>query len=256
MSEQKLRSMVEKKVPGLFFIIVVFAMIEFGILMICLVSSGNQNMIKVYNPEKTIVYEDFNNMSALTEFKNMSGIRNFKDEGFVVTHEVIDKKFPTRSWIALSVCVPMVLIMFIAFIVRVFEDVFRAKRRKMAKIEKSRQGPDFEETRFEKLFTTLGRLNVYSLGATIIVVSFLFWMVPDLLIYLGKISYQTLSELKWIVLSLAIFGGVYMIIRAFLSYKTRTQIIIQQSEIQMNRDRLAIECKLETKLLKGNPPER
>ncbi len=30
------------------------------------------------NPEKTVVYGNYNNMSTLTEFKNMSGIKNFK----------------------------------------------------------------------------------------------------------------------------------------------------------------------------------
>ncbi|MCP3871588.1 MAG: hypothetical protein GY699_00315 [Desulfobacteraceae bacterium] len=250
MNEQKLQNLVEKKVPGLFYIIAIFAMIEFGILMICLASSGNQDIVKVYNPEKTVVYEDFYNTAALIEFKDIYGIKNFKDEGFVVTHEVVDKKFPTRSWIALSVCVPMVLILFIVFIVRVFEDVFKAKRRKTKKAETSQRNPNFEETRFERLFLTLGRLNVYSLGATIIVISFFLWMVPDLLMYLAKISYETLSELKWIVLCLLILVGVYLIIRTFLSYKTRTQIIKQQFEIQKNRDRLAIEAKLETKLLK------
>ena len=76
-------------------------------------------------------------------------------------------------------------------------------------------------------------------------------MVPDLLIYLGKISYQTISELKWVILSVVVFGGVYMILKVFLSYKTKNEIIKQQAEIQKNRDRLAIDAKLEKKLLEN-----
>ncbi len=255
MSEQKLQNLVEKKVPGLFFIIAIFAMIEFGILSICLVTSGNQDMVRVYNPEQKMIYEDFYNMSALTEFKTVSGIKNFNDEGFVVSYLVIDKKFPTRTWIALSISVPMILILFIVFIVRVFEDVFRARRKTQTNAEKPKQGTDFEETRFEKLFTTLGRLNIYSLAATIILVAFLFWMVPDLVVFMGKISFQTLSELKWIILCLIIFGGIYLIIRTVLSYKTKTQMINQEFEIQKNRDRLAIEAKFDTKLVENKPEE-
>lgn len=251
MSQEKLQGFVEKKVPGLFYILITFAMIEFGILMICLLLSGNQDVIRVYNTANTLVYEDKYDTTALNEFKTVSGIKNFKDEGFVVTRTVIEDKFPTRSWIALSVCVPIVLILFVVFIVRVFEDVFRPKKKNQSTTEKSQPTSDFDETRFEKLFSTLSRLNIYALGAMIILVGFLYWMIPDLLIYLGKISYQTISELKWIIICLVIFGSIYLVFRTFLSYKTKTEIIRQQSEIQKNRDRLTIENKSKGQLLEN-----
>jgi hypothetical protein len=131
----------------------------------------------------------------------------------------------------------------------VFADVFHSKKEDEEESKKTKQASDFEETRFEKLFSTLGRLNIYSLGCTVILIAFLFWVVPDLLLYLGKISYQTISELKWVILGLVIFGGAYMMLKTFLSHKTQNEIIKQQAGIQKNRDRLAIEAKLENKLL-------
>lgn len=251
MSEKKLRELVENHVPGLFLIMSIFALIEFGILMVCMVYSSNQDMVKIYNPNKDLVYEDAYNLSYITEFKKIYGIENFKEEGFVVTRLGIENKFPTRAWIALSVCVPLVLILFVVFIVKVFADVFHSKKENETENKKNGQASDFEETKFEKLFSTLGRLNIYSLGSTVILIAFLYWMVPDLLVYLGKISYQTISELKWIILGLVLFGGAYMIIKAFLSYKTKNEIIKQQADIQKNRDRLVIEAKLEKKLLEN-----
>jgi hypothetical protein len=70
------------------------------------------------------------------------------------------------------------------------------------------------------------------------------------LITIGKISYQTISQLKWVLLSLILVGGIYVIVQAILSHKTKITIIEQQSEIQKNRDRLTIEARLETRLLK------
>ncbi len=249
MSDKKLRELVENHVPGLFLIISIFALIEFGILMGCVASSANQNVVKIFNSKNELVYEDIYNMSYITEFKKISGIENFKEEGFVVTRVGVDNKFPTRAWIALSICVPLILILFVVFIVKVFADVFHSKKEEEEEHIKGNKDTDFEETRFEKLFSTLGRLNIYSLGCTVILIAFLYWMVPDLLVYLGKISYQTLSELKWVILGVVLFGGVYMIIKAFLSHKTKNEIIKQQAEIQKNRDRLAIENKIEKKLL-------
>jgi uncharacterized membrane protein len=167
-----------------------------------------------------------------------------------VARTLVEKPFPTRTWIALSICVPLLLILFVAFVVRVFEDVFLFRKKAPDKSSSDDRKFDFEETRFEKLFSTLGRLNIYSLGATVIIAAFLFWMVPDLLITIGKISYQTISQLKWVLLSLILVGGIYVIVQAILSHKTKITIIEQQSEIQKNRDRLTIEARLETRLLK------
>ncbi|MBG0779271.1 MAG: hypothetical protein H0S81_05030 [Desulfotignum balticum] len=250
MSEQKLRKLVEKRIPGLVYIITVFAMIEFGILVACMVTAANQTRVTVYDASQTLVYEDIYNADALAEFRRVSGIENFKDEGFTVARTLVEKPFPTRTWIALSICVPLLLILFVAFVVRVFEDVFLFRKKAPDKSSSDDRKFDFEETRFEKLFSTLGRLNIYSLGATVIIAAFLFWMVPDLLITIGKISYQTISQLKWVLLSLILVGGIYVIVQAILSHKTKITIIEQQSEIQKNRDRLTIEARLETRLLK------
>lgn len=249
MSEQRLKKLIEKQVPGLFYIIFIFAMVEFGILMICVVSAANQTLVKVYDQDSAIVYEDIYSADALAEFKHIYGIKNFKDEGFVVTRVLVDNKFPTRTWIALSICIPLALILFVVFVIRVYEDVFHLKKNQPESGTSDNPEFDFEETKFEKLFSTLGRLNIYSLGATIIVTAFLYWMVPDLLVYIGKISYQTISQLKWVLLCMVLLGGIYFIIKAFLSYKTKIKILQQQSDIQKNRDRLAIEARFGTKLL-------
>lgn len=252
MSEEKLRKLVDKRVPGLFLFLVTFAVIEFGILVVCVAFSSNQDIVKIYNADNKVIYENHYNLSHINEFKTVYGITDFRDSGFTLTRLKQENKFPTRAWIALSICIPLILILFIAFIIKVFEDMFGSNSPKKGeeKIDKKENiGSDFEETKFEKLFSTLGRLNIYSLGTTILLIAFLYWMVPDLLVYIGKISYQTISELKWVILGIILIGGLYLIIKAVLAYKTRTEIIRQQAGIQKNRDRLAIEAKLEIKLL-------
>ncbi len=235
--------------------LLVFAMIEFGILMVCVVYSANHDIVRITNSKNEVVYEDVYNASNILEFKKIYGVENFKEEGFIVTRIDVDNQFPTRAWIALSICVPLVLILFVAFIINVFEDVFHQKTTRKENGEENKKNPDFEETTFEKLFSTLGRLNIYALGCTVLLVAFLYWMVPDLLLYLGKVSYQTISELKWVILGLILFAGIYLILSAVLSYKTRNELIRQQAEIQKNRDRLLIEAGLEKKLLNDRTDE-
>ncbi len=252
MNEEKLRKLVENRVPGLFLILVTFGIIEFGILVVCVAFSSNQDIVKIYNSENEIVYENEYNITHIKEFKKAYGIKNFKDDGFVLTRLQKENKFPTRAWISLSICIPLVVILFTAFIIKVFEDMFQSPKKTEEKEhagDNERPASDFEETKFEKLFSTLGRLNIYSLATTILLIAFLFWMVPDLLVYLGRISYQTISELKWVILGIILLGGLYFIVKAILAHKTRNEIIRQQADIQKNRDRLAMEAKLELRLL-------
>lgn len=253
MSGKKLIDLIDQHVPGLFFIIFTFAAIELGILVICAGYSGNQHILKIYNPESELIYEDVYDESHINEFKAISGISNFREEGYVLAREAVDNKFPTRAWIALSISVPLVLVLFVAFIVKVFTDVFHAKKESKKEGGKHTLYADFEETKFEKVFSTLGRLNIYSLGATVILMAFLFWVVPDVLQYLGAASLHTISEFKWIFLGAIAFAAAFIVFKAWLSYKTKNEIIRQQAEIQKHRDRLVIEAKADQKLLGANP---
>lgn len=51
------------------------------------------------------------------------------------------------------------------------------------------------------------------------------------------------------LLGLVLVGGIYIIVKAVLSCKTKIAIIEQQSEIQKNRDRLTIEARQGARLL-------
>ncbi|HKL80919.1 MAG TPA: hypothetical protein VJ879_00250 [Desulfobacter sp.] len=263
MSEERLKKIIEGRIPGLFYMISIFALIEIGILAVCMWLGANQEWVTIYNPEKEIIYEGVYNQIRTTEFKSVYGIENYREEGYEIIRKTIDKPFPTRTWIALSVCVPLVPIFFIVFLIRAFEDLFGTKKSKDedAKEEKhSNENEIFEESRFEKLFSSIGRLSIYSLGAIAMLAAFFFWMVPDLLIAVGRISVQTILQLKWIILAVVVIGGIILILKTIFAYGTRKEIIRQQAEIQKYRDQLAMHSSLERKLLEDNsvldPPEQ
>ena len=256
MSEERLKKIIEGRIPGLFYIISIFALIEIGILAVCMWLGANQEWVTIYNPEKEIIYEGVYNQIRTTEFKSIYGIENYREEGYEIIRKTIEKPFPTRTWIALSVCVPLVPIFFIVFLIRAFEDVFGTKKSKeedgAMEEEHSDENKIFEESRFEKLFSSIGRLSIYSLGAIVMLAAFFFWMVPDLLIAVGRISVHTILQLKWIILAIILVGGIILILRTIFAYNTRKEIIRQQAEIQKYRDQLAMSSSLERKLLEDN----
>ena len=87
-----------------------------------------------------------------------------------------------------------------------------------------------------------------------------FWMVPDLLIAVGRISVHSILQLKWIILAIVVVGGIILILKTIFAYNTRKEIIRQQAEIQKYRDQLAMSSSLERKLLEDNsvldPPDQ
>jgi hypothetical protein len=252
MNQQKLHRKLEKRVPGLISIITVFAVVELAILLICIAYSANQDIIKIYDSDHTLIYEDNYNAGQITEFKKLYGISDFKAEGFTLARVGVDNQFPTRAWIALSICIPLFLILFVVFVVNVFTDIFDHKKESPPAEPAAKDPFTFEETRFEKLFSTLGRLNIYALGGTVILIAFLYWMIPDMILFLGKVSYKTVLELKWVLVVIAVFLGVYLIVKTILSHRTQAIIIQQQAEIQKNRDKLLITAKMDRHLLENS----
>ena len=255
MQRKKLLEMVDNRIPGLPVILAALIIIELSIFILCLVYSGENDLVKIYNHENELVYEDTYDHLDISQFKGVLGIRSFKDEGYTVKRIGGTTPFPTRAWIALSVIIPMILIFFVVFTIKAFDDIFHSKTKTRRRGKKSSPDTTFEETRFEKLFSTLGRLNLYSLGGAVIITVFLYWMIPDLIIHLSRISYQTIVELKWVILAVALFGGVFLLARLYMTFATRREIIRQQADIQKHRDQLTIENKLEQKLLESETEE-
>jgi hypothetical protein len=241
--------LLDQHIPGLFFVIFMFVVLELGILMVCVGYSGNHHILKIYNPDNELIYQDVYDESHINEFKRVAGIEDFQKQGYVLTRTAVENPFPTRAWISLSIAVPLVLMLFVVFIIRVFSDVFLPQKEVRAEKPKNKVYADFEETKFEKLFAALSRLNIYALGVVVLFAVFFLWMIPDLVQYIGALGYQTIVEFKWVFLGIILFGGAYLMLRTWLSYKTRTDIIRQQAEIQKNRDRLVIEAKLEQRKL-------
>lgn len=248
-----MRQLFKNDGQNLMIILAALGLIELGILITCYLTSTQQDIVKIINAKNEVVYEDAYNLNNISQFKKIAGIHNFKKEGFVVIHQNVEGRFPTRAWIALSVCVPLMLILFVVFVVKVLTDVFHWKITDEKETEKKDQGTGFEETKFEKIFSTLGRLNIYSLVGTVILAAIFLWMVPDLIIHLGKISFQTVSELKWVILCVVFFTGVFIIVKTYLSYKTKIEVLKQQADIQKHRDSLAIEARFDKKLLEEKP---
>jgi hypothetical protein len=251
MQSKKLLEMVDNRIPGLPVILAALTIIELSIFILCLVYSGENDLVKIYNPKNELIFEDTYNYSDISQFKGIIGIRSFKNEGYTVKRIGGKTPFPIRAWIALSVILPLILIFFVIFTIKAFDDIFHSKTKTQRQEKKSSPDTTFEETRFEKLFSTLGRLNIYSLGGAVIFTVFLYWMIPDLIIHLSRISYQTIVELKWVILGIVLFGGVFLLVRVFLTFATRREIIRQQADIQKHRDQLTIESKLEQKLLES-----
>ncbi|MGM0653995.1 MAG: hypothetical protein ACQETR_01520 [Thermodesulfobacteriota bacterium] len=117
--------------------------------------------------------------SKCSNSKACTALKNYREKGYEIIRKTINNPFPTRTWIALSVCVPLVPIFFIVFLIPAFEGLFGIKKSK------------WEPSLCLRLF---------------------FWMVPDLLIAVGRISVHTILQLKWIIPAIVVVGGIILIV--------------------------------------------
>ncbi len=147
-----------------------------------------------------------------------------------------DRPFPFRAWFVAAVGIPVGAMLLFAFFVRTYQSLFY-------KEEKIPLDPDLKEKeyeyRFEKIIAAISRFNIFAIGFLIFLTVFLYWIIPDLIVYLGRVGTETLTRYKWIFLSVAVIFLGLIIWMIYLRYLLAKKTIDSQTEIKKYRMQLA-----------------
>jgi len=87
------------------------------------------------------------------------------------------------------------------------------------------------EYRFEKFIAAVSRFNIFTIGFLVLLGVFSYWVVPNLIVHVGKLGVEALTRYKWIFLS---FGMVFLgfaIWIIYLKYLLAKKAIESHAEI-------------------------
>jgi len=221
----------------LFIIIsVVLFLIEIEIFALAAMKSGRKSWLQVMDVNGNVIHEtDGKNLSEFNKYYFEKTFGPF--EQYPVKLVTKDLPFPFRAWFASAVGIPVAAFLLFAFFVRAYQSLFLKEENIID--ETNLKGAEYEY-RFEKIIAAISRFNIFIIGFLISLAVFLYWVIPNLIVYIGRTGTETIMRYKWIFLAVGIvFLGLFIWI-IYLRYLLAKKTIDRQAEI--DKYRLQLEC--------------
>ncbi len=212
-------------------------LLELGIFAVAALKSGSHYRLQFVDKNGDMIYE--------TDGKNLT---DFNVYHFEKTHGPVenyrrrlvkkDIPFPFRAWFVAAVGIPLGLILGFVFILRAYTAIFYGEKKMDG--EQSPSGGGYK-TRMEKIIGGVQKFNIFVVGSVIFLAVIAYWILPNLVIYLGEVGVGTLVRFKWVflIVGLAVFAVVVWIIylKFLLAKKT------MDSQVEVDKYRMQLEYK-------------
>jgi hypothetical protein len=93
----------------------------------------------------------------------------------------------------------------------------------------------------ERIIGGVGRFNIFVIGAGIFLAVISYWILPNLIMYLGEVSVETLVRFKWVFLfvGIALFAVIVLVI--YLKYLLAKKSL--ESRVEVDKYRMQLEYK-------------
>ncbi len=226
--------MIREKKTLLIIISVILFLVEIEIFAIAAMKSGRKSWIQVYDKTGNLVYEsDGKNLSEFNKYyfeKNFGPIENYERK-LVIKEE----PFPFRAWFSAAIGVPVGIILLFSFVVRAYISLFYPEEEKEKKKKEAGRNPPENLSPIQQVISYFSNLNIFVIGFLIFLAIFLYWVIPNLFVFIGKLGVDTLKEYKWIFLGGAgILLGVFVWM-IYLKYLLAKKTIESQTAIEKHR---------------------
>ena len=222
-------------------ITVVLLLIELGIFAVAALQSGEHYKLQFWDQNGDLIYEtDGKNLNDFNvyQFRMTHGpVQNYKRK-LVKT----DLPFPFRAWFVAAFAIPLGMFLFFAFILKAYEALFYSEAEKEDVADSRRSG---YETRLEQIIGGVNRFNIFIIAVVAFLAVIGYWILPNLLIYVGEVSLDTVMRFKWAILlvGFAAFGLLVWII--YLKYLLAKRSM--DSQVDVDKHRLELEYKYNIK---------
>jgi hypothetical protein len=219
----------------LFIIIsVVLFLVELEIFAFAAMKSGRKSWLQVMDTKGNVIYEtDGNNLSEFNKYYFEKTFGPF--ENYNVKLITKDLPFPFRAWFASAVGIPVAAFLLFAFFVRAYQSLFFKEDKIVDETDSTKKEYEY---RFEKIIAAISRFNIFIIGFLIFLSVFLYWVIPNLIVYIGRTGTETIIRYKWIFLAVSVVFLCLFIWIIYLRYLLAKKTIDRQAEIDKYRLRL------------------
>jgi hypothetical protein len=211
-------------------------LVELEIFAMAAMKSGRQATVQVWDAQNNVIFEARSprlDAREKAEFENTFGpLSNYQVK--VVT---LQRPFPFRAWFAAAVGLPIGAVLLFGFFVKAYEALFFGG----ARLPGAASGDQAESTdRLDRLIGRVSRLNIFAIGAFVLLFALGLFAVPHLLAEFGRLGVAVISKYRWVALGIVavLLGLVVWII--FLRYLLARKAIETQADVEKYRLQLEL----------------
>ncbi len=230
LKEKKIATLIRENRTLFIIIAVVLFLVELEIFALAAMKSGRKSWLQVIDANGNVIHEtDGKNLSDFNKYYFEKTFGPF--EQYHVKLATKDFPFPFRAWFVAAVGIPVGAILLFAFAVQAYLSLFY-KEQNSGEYDLNKNEYEY---RFEKVIATISRFNIFTIGFLVLLGVFAYWVVPNLIVHVGKLGVETLTRYKWIFLS---FGMVFLgliIWIIYLKYLLAKKALDSHAEIDKYR---------------------
>jgi hypothetical protein len=207
-------------------------LIELEIFILAAMKSGNKSVIQVLNASGEVIYaSDGKNLSQFDKYYFEQNFGPLAD--YQLRLHTVDVPFPFRAWFVAAFGLPIGGLLLFAFVVRVYLAVFYGDRLHSEDATHAANAAD--ASRFERFVLRVSRYNIFVIGFMALMGIAAFWVVPNVIVYLGRVGLDTLIRFRWAFTAAAVVGLALLIWVIYLRYLLARKAIESRTEVEKRR---------------------
>ena len=230
MSKKNLMAIIREHRTLFIVIAVGLFLIELEIFILAAMKSGRKSVIQVKNPAGDVIYEsDGNNLSQFDRYyfeQNFGPLENYHLG--LMTREI---PFPFRAWFVAAFGLPVGGVLLFAFVVQTYLALFYPDQLTAA----SNKADPESGTRLERFLLRVSRYNVFIIGFLGLMGILAYWAVPNMIVYVGRVSVDTMVRYKWFFIAAAAVCLGLLIWLIYLRYLLARKSIESRTEVEKHR---------------------
>lgn len=203
--------------------------LELEIFVSATLKSGDHSKIQVLDNRDEVIYESPE--KKLYQFNKYYFEQNFGPlENYRLRRVKEDRPFPFRGWLISATGIPIGFMLILGFLVKAWAVFFKGEQ----PVYENQSGQNHHENtgKIETIIEKVSNLNIFVLGFFIVAALFLYWVLPDMIIFISKMGFETLIRFKWFFISaLLIITGIFTWF-IYLKYLLAKKAIESRTEIE------------------------
>ncbi len=246
----RISNLIQENKTLLIIIIVGLFLLELEIFALAAMKSGRKSWLQVIDVNGNVIHETSGR--NLSEFNKYYFEKTFGPfENYQVRLETRENPFPFRAWFVAAIGIPVGAMLLFGFVVKAYVAIFHGSELQ-GDVAKPVCEPGYE-SRLESILIRISRMNIFIIGFLIFVGVISYWIIPNMITYLGRTGIEAIVRFKWVFIALGavVTGmGVWIVYLRFLLAKKSIE-----SRTEIEKHRLVLEYKAQHDLpLQLNAP--